>query len=129
MAVTGLVSIQSVNLDDDLHLFGEHTNPPINYSIKTTLGGNQVVLTHPRTVGASLRLVARNDGSSRMGQFCSSHLDSLRALAETGGTYVLTHRGSTKNVMILEFNVEQSEEREPPGPNKKWHGEIILQEV
>jgi len=134
MAVTGAIQVGTVELDDNLHLMGFETNPPINYSVRYTLGGNKIVQTHPRTSGAELRLIARHDGSSRMGQFCSSHLDSLRALAETGNTYALTHPavtalGRTVNVKITMFNVEQSDEREPPGPNKKWHGEILLEEI
>jgi hypothetical protein len=133
MSVTGIVSINAVSLDDDLHLLGLETNPPISYSIKQTLGGNQVVQTHARTMGASLRLVARHDGSSSMGQFCSSHLDSLRTIAAAGTAVAIIHPAidvaDNVTVFVLEFNVEQSDEREPPGANKKWHGEIILQET
>ena len=123
------ITLGGVTLDSNLHLIGLETNPFINYSVRETLGGNNVIQTHTRTANARLSLVARHDGGSRMGTFCSSHLASIKALAATGGTYSLVHPATTTNVKILEFNVEQSDERETPGPNKTWHGEIILQEV
>lgn len=134
MAATGKVKIHNVELDDNLHLLGFETSPLLNYSIRQTLGGNQIIQTHPRTSVASLRLIARHDGHSRMGQFCTKHLDSLRSLAVVGLSYSLTHPAVTAlgrpvNVIILDFDINQSDEHEPPGPNKKWHGEIILQEV
>jgi len=133
MAVTGVIQIDGNWLDDNLHLFGFETSHPINYSVRYTLGGNKVIQTHPRSSGASLRLVARNDGSSRMGQFCSSHLDVLRAVAAAGAAVPIVHPAidpvDNVQVYVLVFNVEQSDEREPPGPNKKWHGEILLEEI
>ena len=123
------ITLGGVTLNDNLHLIGLENNPDINYSARETLGGNLAIQVHPRSVGARLSLVARHDGSSMMGTFCSSHLDSLKALSALGAAVELVHPAKTTNVYIFEFNVEQSDERETPGPNKKWHGEIILQEV
>lgn len=133
MAVTGIVQVDGNWLDDNLHLTGLENNPDINYSTRTTLGGNLVVQTHPRNVGATIKLIARHDGSSRMGQFCSSHLDALKAVSALGVAVPIVHPAidvaDNVQVYVFEIKVEQSDEREPPGPNKKWHGEIILQEV
>lgn len=124
-----MISLGGVVLDDNLHLIGLETNKPVSHSVRETLGGSSVVQVEPREVGAELRLIARNDGSSKMGVFCKHQLDALRAIAVTTGTTDLIHPAGTFRVKILDFPVQQSDEREAPGPNKSYHGAIVTQEV
>lgn len=108
---------------------GFETNGDVSYSVRELLGGPGVIQIEPRSVPASLRLIARNDGSSRMGRFCSYQIDALKLISGLGRTVPLVHPRGSYNVFILEFPVQQSDEREMSDPNKKWHGEIILQYV
>lgn len=126
-----MTTLAGVTLSDNLHLVGLESNPPIAYSVRETIGGTKIIQMNLASETAALRLVARNDGASRMGCFTKQQLDDLRASAILGLPVTLDHTPSGKNIQvaILEFNVEQSDERVAPGPNKLYHGEILLQEV
>ncbi len=126
-----MTTLAGVTLSDNLHLIGFESSPPVAYSVRETLGGTTIVQMNLASETASLRLVARNDGISRMGCFTQLQLESLRAQAVLGQPVTLDHTPTGKNIQvaILEFNVEQSDERETPGDTKMFHGEILLQEV
>lgn len=124
-----MITLGGVELNPNLHLVGLENNLDLSFSIRETIGGSAVIQTEPRNVGATLQLVARYDKSSKMGNFCSHQIDSLKALAATRITYVLDHPAGVFNVKILTFNLTQTDERQTPGPNKSWHGEITLQEI
>lgn len=121
--------LAGIPLDDNLHLMGFETNADVSYSVRELLGGPGVVQVEQRSVGAMLRLIARHDGSSRMGKYCSHQIDALKVISATGVPQILEHPRGNYTVFILEFNVDQSDEREAPGPDKKFHGEIILYNV
>lgn len=124
-----MTSLAGIDLDSNLQLIGFETNPDIAYSVRELLGGGAVIQTDQRAVGASLGLLALDDGTIQMGKFCSHQIDSLKTVAAAGQPVVLVHPHGTHTVYILEFDVVQSDRREPPGPNKRFHGTILLQEV
>lgn len=124
-----MITLAGYKLNDNLHLIGLETNPDLSYSVRELLGGPAAIQIDSRDVGASLALTARDDGTSRMGEFCKSQIDALKTVAKLLQPVELVHPNGTYTVYILRFNVKQSDEKEIPGPNKKFHGEILLQEV
>ena len=124
-----MITLAGIPLDPNLHLMGFETNGDVSYSVRELLGGPGVIQIEPRSVPAALRLIARNDGSSRMGRYCSYQIDALKIIAGLGKVVPLVHPRGSYNVFILEFPLQQSDEREAPDPNKKWHGDILLQYV
>ena len=127
--ITGLVTLDTVDLDDNLILTGVEINPDLGYSIRELLGGPAAIQTDLRDVGAQLSLTALRDGSRKHGQFCQYQIDALKAVSALRQTVTLVHPKGTYSVYILDFVVIESDEREQPHVNKKWHGSIILQEA
>ena len=128
---TGDVVLGGVTLDDSLQLLGMETNEDIAYSVRDLLGGPSVIQVDQRDTGARLGLQAINEGTRKMAEYCQHEIESLKAIAALGQPVPLIHPYSTLalSVFILEFEVIQSDDREAPDPNKKFHGTIYLQEV
>lgn len=124
-----MIELAGVTLNKDLHLVGLFSNPTVSYSVRELLGGTSVIQTEPRQVGARLSLVATYSTSEKMGEFDQRDIEALQAISSIGDKVTLTYYGSSYEVYILEFNTQQSDDREPLGPCKKYHGEIILQEA
>ena len=124
-----MTTLGGVTLSSHLHLIGGESKPPLAYSTRETLGGTLVVQRDPAVFNRQWELVAKNDGAYRMGCYTKAQLDSLRTVAEIMDPVVLDHPDGTYNVIILEFNVEPSEDRELPSSTKTYHGSILLQEV
>lgn len=105
------------------------TNEDLAYSVRDLLGGPAVIQTDTRDTGARLGLVAVNEKTRKMAEYCQSEIEALKAHAKAKLPVTLVHPYGTITVYILEFEVVQSDEKETPGPNKKFHGTIYLQEV
>lgn len=127
--ITGAISLGGIQLDDNLILTGLETNPDIAFSVRDLLGGPNVIQIDSRDAGASLNLTAIHDGTRRQGQFCKHQIDSLKVLSKAGSPVELVHPAGTFSVYILLFDINETDEREAPQPNKKFNGSIILQEV
>lgn len=129
MSRTGDVILAGVTLHDSLQLIGMETNEDSAYSVRDLLGGPAVIQVDSRETGARLGLTATNDSTRKMGEYCQHEIESLKAAAKLLSPVTLVHPYGTLTVYILEFEVVQSNEREAPHANKKFHGTIYLQEV
>lgn len=121
-------SLAGVDLNPNLYLRGVEDRPPVYSSVRPLLGGNNNIQIIPNLSGTTLELVA-TPGDPRIGQYCQHQLDALAVIAEIGNVVTLVHPRKTAQVYILGFDTEQLEVREPSGPNKKFSGSIILQEI
>lgn len=127
--ITGNVSLGPVQLDDNLVLTGIEINADTAYSVRELLGGPAVIQMDARDVGAQIAVTAIRDGSRRQGQFCQYQIDELKSVAKLRQPVSLVHPKGMYSVYILDFVVIETDEREAPQPNKKYHGSIICQEV
>lgn len=124
-----MTSLAGVELDANLQLVGLETNADIAFSVRDLLGGPSVVQMDKRDSGAELKLRAINTGSRRMGYYCSWQIDLLKVICAAGKPVPLVHIQGNYIVYILSFDVIQSDEKVVPGPNKKFHGDINIQEI
>lgn len=121
------VQLGGIDLDPNLILQGEYDTPQTIHSVRSTLGGVNVIQIETANFGSELRLIA-TDGSPRQGKFCGSHLVALQQLANLAQEVQLNYNGAVYDVYILGIKVREWYGWEPPSDTKKYSGTIYLQE-
>lgn len=122
------VTLAGISLNPNLILNDRINRNAIMYSITRNLDGSQTVLTSPTSDSSIINLTAL-DMSVKQGWYCTEQIELLRDIAALGASVELIYNGELINVVILEFDLEEWYSWEPPGPYKRWSGNIKLLEV
>ena len=121
-------SLAGITLNKSLSLYGLNENPDVAYNVTQLLGGNTHVQIDSIVSSPLLELTA-TDGTMKQGWFCQSQIDQLKAIAAQAQPVALIHEEGTFQVLILEFDLDEWHVFEPPNPNKRFSGHILLQVV
>ena len=124
-----MISINGIELSNDLLLENEFDDGEASINVNHTLGGRAITDTMPMEGGRSFILIAAGEAASYTGFFTRSEVKQLQAVRKARQTVSFIYEDQTFLVKIADMKVRPNVARPNMEDDDEYTGTITLVEI
>jgi len=101
-----MISLNGVELDNDLIWEGEFNSQVISQNIQRTIAGTLILQALPQEKGRIINLTATETGSNFSGSFTRTQIQAFKVLEKLGSVVTFIYEDQTMNVVVQAGGVQ-----------------------